>query len=61
VSHPYNLQGSIHLYDITGRLLSSTKMTGNSTDKIDIAGYSGSLLVKVITEKGITTGKVFVN
>jgi hypothetical protein len=61
VSHPYNLQGIIQVYDLTGRLLSSTKMTGNSPEKIDMAGYSGSLLVKVISDKGITTGKVFVN
>jgi len=61
VSNPDNLQGSMYVYDLTGRLLSSTEMTRNSTDKIDMTGYSGSLLVKVITEKGITTGKVFVN
>ncbi|MEI6748539.1 MAG: hypothetical protein ACOYMF_07810 [Bacteroidales bacterium] len=61
VRNPNGLQGTIEVYDITGRLLSSTRMTGNQIEKTDMVNYTGCLLVKVITIKGIATGKVFVN
>ena len=61
ISNPKSLQGSINVYDITGHLLSSTKLTGILLDKIDIVNYTGNLVVKVITVKGVAIGKVFVN
>ena len=61
ISNPNSLPGSIDVYDITGRLISSTHLTGNLSDKVDVGKYTGILLVKVITLKEISTGKVFVN
>jgi hypothetical protein len=61
VRNPDKLQGIIQVYDLSGRLLNSSIMTGNLLDEIDMAGYSGSLLVKVISEKCVSLGKVFVN
>jgi hypothetical protein len=60
IGNPKALKGYIQIYDLTGRLLSSNKLTGNSSDMINMGNYTGSLLVKVITAKGITTGKVIV-
>ncbi len=56
-----NLQGNVEVYDITGRLIHSSKLSGNQLDKIDIVNYTGNLLVKVITPKAIAIEKVFVN
>ena len=61
ISNPKSLQGDIKVYDITGRLLSTTKLTGNVLDKMEMPYYTGNLVVKVVTVKGVATGKVFVN
>jgi len=60
ISNPKAMKGIIQIYDFTGRLLSNTKLTGNSLDKINMGGYTGSLLVKVITPNRIDNGKVIV-
>jgi hypothetical protein len=56
-----NLKGKIEVYDISGRLIRSSLLTGNQLDKVEIVNYKGSMLVKVITDKAITIEKVFVN
>lgn len=61
VNNPDKRQGNIAIYDIAGRLLMSNQLSGNILNKMDVGTYSGNLLVKVITAKGITTGKVFIN
>ncbi len=61
ISNPKNLQGSVEIYDITGRMLRNAPLTGNVLDQIDVLNYTGSMLVKVLTVKAITTEKVFVN
>ncbi len=61
ISNPKALKGKIQIYDITGRLLSSAILTGSPSYKINVGNYTGNLLVKVITGKGVTSGKVFVN
>jgi hypothetical protein len=60
ISNPKALKGNIQIYDLTGRLLSSAKLSGNSSDVINMGNYTGNLLVKVITAKGIANGKVIV-
>jgi len=56
-----NLKGKIEVYDLAGRLIRSSQLTGNQLDKVDIVNYKGNMLVKVITGKAITIEKVFVN
>jgi hypothetical protein len=61
VNNPKSMSGNIEIYDITGRLIRNAPLTGNTLDAVEIENYSGSLLVKVVAEKAIVTGKVIVN
>ena len=61
VSNLESLQGRLEVYNITGQLLYSASLTGNPTDKIEMGNNTGCFVVKAITVKGISTGKVFVN
>jgi hypothetical protein len=60
LSNPNNLKGTVEVMDLTGRILISTHLTGNLTDKIE-TGTHGCLLVKVTTNRGEVTKKIIVN
>jgi hypothetical protein len=60
ISNPSSLKGTVDVYDITGRLLVSIQMSGK-LNKLEMGDLTGNLMVKVVTEKGITNGKLFLN
>jgi len=61
VNNPLNLTGTTQVYDLTGRLLVESPLTGNLLNRYAVEATTSCLIVKVITENGIATGKIFVN
>jgi hypothetical protein len=61
IRNPKSLQGSVEMFDVTGRLINRSLLSGSMLEKIHMANHSGIVVVKVVSEKGVFTGKVFVN
>ena len=54
-----NMSGLVCIYDLPGKKIISERLNNQMIKKINLAGYSGYLIVSVTTDQGITNQKVF--
>jgi hypothetical protein len=61
IKSPATLDGSVTVYDPSGRELMAATLSHDLMKKIHIAGYFGVAAVRVVTQQGLTHKKVFIN
>jgi len=61
VNIPMDLHGTILVYDLLGKEITSKQIEGNTLNKISMDAPQGYYLVKVLGDKATVTGKVFIN
>ncbi|MCK9421670.1 MAG: DUF2341 domain-containing protein [Bacteroidales bacterium] len=55
-----SVKGTINVYSVTGQLIASNKLTGDSLQKIDFNGKPGCYVVKITAEQGVYSQKVII-
>ena len=50
---------SVRIYDLAGRIITEQKLHGNQSNKITLNAKTGYYLIKVISQEGVKTEKVF--
>jgi hypothetical protein len=60
INNTTNLAGEVKIYDLAGRELTHTSMSSKNETRIPVNYAVGTYLVKVITERGVTSNKVFI-
>jgi hypothetical protein len=60
INNTTNLSGEVKIYDMTGRELTHATMSSQNETRIPVNAAVGNYLVKVITENGVASGKVFI-
>lgn len=59
VNIPFEVSGNILIYDITGRLLSSTS-ANSGQNELQLENVNGNYIVKLIADKGTISKKVYI-
>ena len=60
ISNTTKKAGEVWIYDLAGRELTHTTMSSASETRIPVNAAVGNYLVKVVTEDGVTSNKVFI-
>jgi len=60
VNIPTSMSGNIVVYNLLGSEITTQAIQANSLNRISLTSPTGYYIVKVIGDKGITTGKVFI-
>ncbi len=60
INNTSNLSGEAWIYDLTGRELTHAAITSKGETRIPVNAAVGNYIVKVITEEGVTSQKVFI-
>jgi hypothetical protein len=60
INNTTSLAGEVKIYDLAGRELTHTSMNSSNETRIAVNYAVGTYLVKVITEKGVASNKVFI-
>jgi hypothetical protein len=60
INNTTNLSGEVRIYDLTGRELTHTTMSSQNETRIPVNAAVGTYMVKVITNNGVASSKVFI-
>jgi hypothetical protein len=60
INNTTKLAGDVAIYDLAGREILRTNMSSDTETRIPVKVAVGSYLVKVVTEKGVSSNKVFI-
>jgi hypothetical protein len=60
IQKPANFEGTVNIYDILGQEILNTKAVGEGLMAVPVKNGMGYYLVKVKSDLGLTTEKVFI-
>ena len=60
INNTTKLAGEVGIYDLAGREILRTNMSSDTETRIPVKVAVGSYLVKLVTEKGVSSNKVFI-